>query len=137
MPPHCCPPFPSTLPFPGILALPRVFSLLGIGTALIWLCFMAACTYASMHYLTKACGRTGVLSYRQGRSSRESPAARYPCLAPARAMPALGSLAAAAATVPTLLPTHASSDVVRDQLGVAGQAVLDIAMIFNCFGALP
>jgi hypothetical protein len=49
----------------GLLALPRVFALLGIGTATIWLIFTAALTYLSMHMLTKATVRTGLLNYRQ------------------------------------------------------------------------
>ncbi|KAL4443859.1 hypothetical protein ABPG75_011596 [Micractinium tetrahymenae] len=75
----------------GILALPRVVSLLGMGTATIWLVFMALLTYASMHFLTKASVRTGLLGY---------------------------------------------SDVVREQLGLAGQVFLDIAVIVNGFGMM-
>lgn len=48
----------------GILALPRMFALLGIGTGTIWLCFVAALTGLSMHVLTKASARTGLLNYR-------------------------------------------------------------------------
>ncbi|KAI7843066.1 hypothetical protein COHA_003238 [Chlorella ohadii] len=47
----------------GILALPRVFSLLGIGTATLWLAFIALLSYASMHMLTKATARTGLANY--------------------------------------------------------------------------
>ncbi|KAL4855219.1 Histone H2AX [Chlorella vulgaris] len=75
----------------GILALPRVFGLLGVGTATIWLIFIAGLTGLSMHSLTKATTRTGLLNY---------------------------------------------SEVVREQLGVAAQAVLDLAVIANGFGLM-
>lgn len=47
----------------GILALPRVFAMLGIGTASIFLAFVAILTYASLHLLTKATARTGLTTY--------------------------------------------------------------------------
>ncbi|KAI3429598.1 hypothetical protein D9Q98_005684 [Chlorella vulgaris] len=75
----------------GILAVPRVFGLLGVGTATIWLIFIAGLTGLSMHSLTKATTRTGLLNY---------------------------------------------SEVVREQLGVAAQAVLDLAVIANGFGLM-
>ncbi|PSC69367.1 putative sodium-coupled neutral amino acid transporter 6 [Micractinium conductrix] len=68
----------------AILALPRVFSLLGLGTATIWLVFVAGLTYLSISFLAKATAR----------------------------------------------------DVVREQLGVAAQAVLDLAVIVNGFGMM-
>lgn len=52
----------------GILALPRVFSLLGVGTGTVWLVFMALLTYFSMTMLTGATIRTGIMNYRQAGS---------------------------------------------------------------------
>lgn len=46
----------------GLLALPRVFSLLGTGAGAIALVVVALLAYASQHVLTKAASRTGVLN---------------------------------------------------------------------------
>jgi hypothetical protein len=54
----------------GILAVPRVFGLLGVGTATIWLIFIAGLTGLSMHSLTKATTRTGLLNYRCANGSQ-------------------------------------------------------------------
>jgi sodium-coupled neutral amino acid transporter 2 len=47
----------------GLLALPKVTSLLGIGTTLIFLVFLAFLTYLSLHYCTTASSRTGIVRY--------------------------------------------------------------------------
>ncbi|KAL4515201.1 hypothetical protein Ndes2526B_g09596 [Nannochloris sp. 'desiccata'] len=47
----------------GLLALPKVTSLLGIGTTLIFLAFIAFLTYLSLHYCTVASSRTGIVHY--------------------------------------------------------------------------
>lgn len=46
----------------GLLALPRVVSLLGLGAGAICLAGAALLAYASLHVLTKASGRTGTLN---------------------------------------------------------------------------
>lgn len=74
----------------ALLALPRVFSMLGIGAGSICLAAVALLAYASLHALAKASARTGVMNM---------------------------------------------SVLAREELGVTGQAVLDMALIFNCFGA--
>ncbi|KAL6782747.1 hypothetical protein ACKKBG_A07975 [Auxenochlorella protothecoides x Auxenochlorella symbiontica] len=75
----------------ALLALPRVFSMLGIGAGSICLAAVALLAYASLHALAKASARTGVMNM---------------------------------------------SVLAREELGVTGQAVLDMALIFNCFGML-
>ena len=47
----------------GILALPKVAALLGIGTTLLFLIFVAALTMLSLHYMTVASSRTGLSRY--------------------------------------------------------------------------
>jgi amino acid permease len=47
----------------GLLALPKVTSLLGMGTTLIFLAFIAFLTYLSLHYCTVASSRTGIVRY--------------------------------------------------------------------------
>ena len=103
-------PFPTRRPRPaaGILALPRVFSLLGIGTSLLWLAFMAALTYASMHSLTQASARTGLLNYRRAAAAaRRLPILGWP---PRRRIALAGQqspwgLPACALHPPTFFPT--------------------------------
>ena len=47
----------------GVLALPKVTALLGLGTTLIFLFFIAVLTYFSLHYCTVASSRTGYVRY--------------------------------------------------------------------------
>ena len=47
----------------GVLALPRVTALLGVGTALIALIALALATHLSLHYCTVASSRTGLSRY--------------------------------------------------------------------------
>ena len=47
----------------GVLALPKVTALLGIGTTLIFIAFIALLSYLSLHYCTVASSRTGLLRY--------------------------------------------------------------------------
>ena len=74
----------------GLLALPKVVSMLGLGAGAICMAGMALLAYASLHVLTKASVRTGTLNL---------------------------------------------SALVGTTLGAGAQAVLDLALILNCFGA--
>lgn len=47
----------------GILALPAVVARIGVGTSLIFVAFIAFLTYLSLHYLTIASARSGLLRY--------------------------------------------------------------------------
>lgn len=47
----------------GVLAMPRVFALLGMGTGMLFLLLVALLTYASMHLLTRATTRSGLTTY--------------------------------------------------------------------------
>lgn len=47
----------------GVLALPKVTAVLGLSLSLSFLVLVALLTYASLHYLTVASSRSGVLRY--------------------------------------------------------------------------